>query len=154
MNASQNAVIPHEDAPLLRALDESVAIALGRTILDIAVAESLVITVEVHVRGRLIFRAALPGTSATNDRYLGGKLRWVQDKGRSSLFDSLVYAAEHPDHPHGVRSPEVGPFGGGVALRTADDELAGVALVSGLAEADDHALVLRALRQLMPPAAA
>lgn len=144
-------LLEEEGRLLLPALDEGAGVSLGRLMLDRALAELLGATIEVHVRGRLVFRAALPGTSAENDRYLAGKRRWVEGSGHASMLGSLAHRREHPElgTGHGTRTPDTGPFGGGVPLRTVDGELAGIAIVSGLTEEEDHELVVWALQRLI-----
>jgi uncharacterized protein (UPF0303 family) len=148
-DATAARLLEQERRLVLPALDERIAVSLGRLMLDRALANSLAAVIDVHVRGRHIFRAALPGTNDGNEAFLAGKRRWVEQSGHSSLLGSLAYRREHPGigREHGDRVAEVGPFGGGVPLRTQDRELAGIAIVSGLTEEEDHELVIWALEQ-------
>lgn len=142
----------HEIDYRLPELDESVALELGKVLLDRAVAGSLAVIIEVHVHGRLTFRAALPGSSSENDTYLAGKLHYVNEAGHSSLYGSKVQRNElAASGAEDTRVPESGPFGGGFPLRTTAGEIAGVALISGLPETDDHAMILWGLRHLRIP---
>jgi uncharacterized protein (UPF0303 family) len=145
------ALLEEERRLVVAALDERVAVSLGRLMLDRALQDSLGAAIEVHLRGRLVFRACLPGTNDENEPYLAGKRRWVEQSGHSSLLGSLAYRREHPEigTGHGARVAEVGPFGGGVPLRTVSGELAGVAIVSGLTEEEDHELAIWGLEQLV-----
>jgi uncharacterized protein (UPF0303 family) len=142
-------LLEHETSTRLPVLDESVAIELGQILLEKAAADGMEVAMEVHLRGRLVFRAALPGSDSENDRYLAGKLHAVNETGHASLHGSKVYrdglaASGATD----TRVPESGPFGGGFPLRTLDGEVAGVALVSGLPEEDDHAMIVWAIGRL------
>lgn len=144
-------LLDQERRLVLPALDEAVCLALGGAMLARAEEASLPVAIEVHLRGRLVFRAMRPGTNAANEPYLAGKRRWVEQSGHASLLGSLAYRREHPQFQggHGDRVAETGPFGGGVPLRSQDGELAGIALVSGLSEEDDHALVVWAIEGLL-----
>jgi len=142
----------HEIDYRLPELDETVAIALGSVLLARATAGSLPIAIEVHVRGRLIFRAALPGSDRENDRFIAGKLHYVSEADHSSLYGSkIVRNGMAATGAADTRVPESGPFGGAFPLRTTSGEVAGVAVISGLPETDDHAMILWGLRQLRLP---
>jgi uncharacterized protein (UPF0303 family) len=142
-------VLEHEDTYRLQSLDETVAIALGKTLLSGASASAMPVAFEVHLGGRLIFRAALPGSSAENDEIIVGKLRYVAETGHASLYGSRLHRDRLAADPAMQDTRDLsGPYGGGFPLRTLDGEVAGAAALSGLSEQDDHAMIVWAIGQL------
>jgi uncharacterized protein (UPF0303 family) len=131
-------------------LDLETAIELGRAILERGERQRLPIAFEIYVRDRLVFRAALAGSNAENDRYLASKLKLARETGQPTLLtsrqyrDRLVADATLRDE----RRSTYGPYGGCIPLRTKDGAVAGYATVSGLSEQDDHAMVLWGIRAI------
>lgn len=131
----------------LRSLDENDAVALGLRILDTAIERDLPVTIEIRRAGRVVFRAARTGTNAHNDMFVAGKARIVERFGHSSLYERLRYesvgttfAAETS-----LAFPEYAPHGGGFPLIVAGTGPVGVAIVSGLPQLEDHALIVECL---------
>ena len=124
---------------------------LGLLLLGRARERGVAITVDVTRGDQVVFHAAMEGTSADNDDWVRRKTRVVQRFGQPSLlvglrprlqgkriederwFDETRYAA------HGGCFPVLVRGVGMVATVT----------VSGLAQEDDHALVVEGLRQLL-----
>jgi uncharacterized protein (UPF0303 family) len=129
-------------------VDLETAIELGRLILERGERRRLPIAFEIYVRDRLVFRAALAGSNAENDRYLASKLKLARETGHPTLLTSRQYRDRLAADPtlRDERRASYGPYGGCVPLRTADGAVAGYATVSGLSEQDDHAMVLWAIR--------
>jgi uncharacterized protein (UPF0303 family) len=127
------------------------ALWIGEWLLDRAVERSLAVTIEVWHGDRLVFRAARPGTDAHNDLYLAGKLRVVRHFRHSSLYERVRHLAAGTtfEHATSLRFPEWAPHGGGVPLAVRGTGMVGVALVSGLPQLDDHALVVEALEAFL-----
>lgn len=141
-----------EEARLqLPSLSEADAIEIGTRLLALATQRSLPVAIEVWRGSRLIFRAARPGTNAHNDMYLAGKLRVVQRFGHSSFHERLRHVAAGTTFADatGLAFPEYAPHGGGVPLSVAGTGPVGVAIVSGLPQEQDHALVVEAIEAFL-----
>jgi uncharacterized protein (UPF0303 family) len=124
------------------------ALGIGRWILATAEARDHAIVVEAWLGGRLVFRAARPGTNETNDDYVGGKRRLVERFGHASFYERQRHVAAGTtfEQATGLTFPEYAPHGGGFPLRVAgEDAPVGVVIVSGLPQQDDHALIVEAL---------
>jgi uncharacterized protein (UPF0303 family) len=123
------------------------AVWIGRWLLDRAVERSLPVTIEVWHGDRLVFRVARPGTDAHNDLYLAGKLRVVRHFRHSSLYERVRHLAAGTtfEQATALRFPDWAPHGGGLPLEVRGTGMVGVALVSGLPQLADHALVVEAL---------
>lgn len=152
MSAAESVVDPaalleEERRLVLPSLDEADAVAIGRLLLARAQARSLAVTVEVRRVGRVVFRAALPGTSTDNDAWISGKAAVVERFGHSSWYVRHSYLAQGTtfEDATGLGRPEHIPHGGGYPLAVRGTGVVGTALVSGLTPEQDHALLVEVL---------
>jgi uncharacterized protein (UPF0303 family) len=137
-----------EEARLaLPSLSEADAIAIGRLILARADERSLPVALEVRRTGRVMFRAARAGTSSDNDAWIAGKAAVVERFGHSSWYMRRRYLAEGTtfEDATGLLPPAFRAVGGGYPLIVAGTGAVGVALVSGLPQEQDHALLVECL---------
>jgi uncharacterized protein (UPF0303 family) len=135
----------------LPSLDYNDALAIGLRLCNKANERNLPVTIEVRKGNRVVFRAAREGTNAQNDMYVEGKVRVVERFGHSSLYERLRH--EHAGttfaEATALSFPEYAPFGGGFPLSVAGTGPVGVAVVSGLAQEDDHALIVECLEDYL-----
>ena len=131
----------------LPALNEDDAIAIGQRILGRAQERDLPVTIEVRRASRVVFRAARTGTNAHNDMYVAGKARIVERFGHSTMYERLRYELEGTTFAEAtsLAFPEYAPHGGGFPLIVAGTGPVGVAIVSGLPQEADHALIVEVL---------
>ena len=136
---------------VLPALSEDDAIDIGLLLLAFARERDLAVTIEVRKGNRVVFRAARPGTNAHNDMYVAGKVRVVERFGHASLFERLRHeeAGTTFAEATSLAFPEYAPHGGAVPLVVAGTGPVGVAIVSGLPQQDDHALVVEAIEAFL-----
>ena len=127
------------------------ALAIGQWLLATAEARSLPVAIEAWHGGRLVFRAARPGTNAHNDLYLAGKRRVVEHFGHSSFYERQRHEAAGStfEQATSLGFPEYAPHGGGVPLIVAGTGPVGVVLVSGLPQEQDHALIVEAVEAFL-----
>jgi uncharacterized protein (UPF0303 family) len=132
---------------VLASLDENDAVAIGLLLLDKAIERDLPVTIEVRKGTRVVFRAARNGTNAHNDMFVAGKARVVERFGHSTLHERLLYETEGKTFAveTSLPFPEYAPHGGGFLLIVAGTGPVGVAIVSGLTQQDDHALIVESL---------
>jgi uncharacterized protein (UPF0303 family) len=145
---ADTAALLEEEARLaLPSLDEADAIAIGKLLLARAEAQSLAVTIEVRRIGRVVFRAALPGTSPDNDVWIAGKAAVVERFGHSTWYVRQRYLGEGTtfEAATGLGRPAYAPHGGGYPLAVRGTGVVGVALVSGLPQERDHALIVEVL---------
>ena len=128
-------------------LSEADAIAIGQMLLARATARSLAVTIEVRRTGRVVFRAALPGTTTDNDEWIAGKAAVVERFGHSTWCIRNRYLARGTtfEEATGLGRPAYAPHGGGYPLAVRGTGAVGVALVSGLPQEQDHALIVEVL---------
>jgi len=145
------ALLEQEERLALASCSVDDALWIGRWLLDRAVEQALAVTIEVWHGDRLVFRAARPGTDAHNDLYLAGKLRVVRHFRHASLYERVRHLAADTtfEAATSLRFPEYAPNGGGLPLMVRGTGMVGVALVSGLPQVQDHALVVEALEAFL-----
>ena len=131
----------------LPSLSEDDAIAIGQRLLARAQERDLVVTIEVRRASRVVFRAARTGTNAHNDMYVAGKARIVERFGHSTMYERLRYELEGTTFAEAtsLAFPEYAPHGGGFPLIVGGTGPVGVAIVSGLPQEADHALIVEVL---------
>jgi len=127
------------------------ALWIGEWLLHRAVERSLPIAIEVWHGDRLVYRAARHGSDAHNDLYIAGKRRVVHHFRHSSLHERVRHLAAGTtfEAVTMLAFPEYAPHGGGVPLVVRGTGMVGVALVSGLPQLDDHALIVEALEAFL-----
>ena len=120
---------------------EAEALALGAVLVKLA--DGLPVVINIRTPNRVLFHAALPGAAPLNDLWalrksnvallyqLPSLLVGQQHLTKGSLLISGLVGADHADH------------GGAVPIRVAGVGVVACATVSGLPQAEDHALVVR-----------
>lgn len=134
----------------LPAFDVSEALNLGEIALSIAHEREYAVTIEIWVGDRLIFRAALPGTSEENDDWLRRKHNVVKQIDESTLAVRVRHEELGQDFYQATGLPEVdfAAHGGGWPIKVRGTGTAGFMGVSGLPQVDDHKMIVEALQKL------
>jgi uncharacterized protein (UPF0303 family) len=127
--------------------DHSDAWALGCLLVDLATGPDLPIAVDIRRGTQQLFHAALAGSTADNDVWIQRKVRVVERYGASSYLVGRRLAAKGQvlDAGMGVDPAAYAAHGGAFPVRVPHVGVVGVVTVSGLPQADDHALVVEAL---------
>jgi uncharacterized protein (UPF0303 family) len=120
---------------------------LGSLLVDLATARDLPVAVDIQRGTQQMFHAALPGSTADNDHWIVRKVRVVQRFASSSYLVGRRLAAkgEALDARYGVDPADYATHGGAFPVRVKGAGVVGVVTVSGLPQADDHALVVEAI---------
>ena len=127
--------------------DNDDAWTLGSLLVRLGKERGLPITIDIRRHGHQLFHAALPGTAPDNDRWIERKIRVVERLNASSFLIGRRMAAKGQamDAAYGVDPADFATHGGAFPIRVVDVGVVGVVTVSGLPQADDHALVVEAL---------
>jgi uncharacterized protein (UPF0303 family) len=127
--------------------DNDDAWTLGSLLVRLGKERGLPITIDIRRHGHQLFHAALPGTAPDNDRWIERKIRVVERLNTSSFLVGRRMAAKGQamDAAYGVDPADFATHGGAFPIRVVDVGVVGVVTVSGLPQADDHALVVEAL---------
>lgn len=140
-----------EQALQFTAFSSDTALALGLKIVELARARGKAITVNITINGKLLFHHAMQGASAEQADWIRRKNNVVARFGRCSFYVGI-------DHKHrGVIFEDIkylppqdyAANGGAFPIAIKDSGIIGTVTVSGLRQAEDHALVVEALRAVM-----
>lgn len=134
---------------ILPCFAEAEALALGRLLTDMALAEAAPVVIDIRTADRILFHAALPGAAPLNDL-------WVARKSATALLfqlPSLLVGQRHRDKgeslaKHGLPAETHADHGGAVPIRVAGAGVVACVTVSGLPQLEDHRLAVRGLQAL------
>jgi len=123
------------------------ALALGLLIVRLGTERSLGITVDITKGEQQVFHVSLAGTTADNDDWVARKTRTVKRYAASSYLVGRRHKAEGKEfnEASGLPLSLYAAHGGSFPIVIRDAGLVGTVTVSGLAQGDDHALVVEAL---------
>lgn len=129
---------------------EGTALSLGMELVRVAQEGALPVVIDIRTADRTLFHAALPGSTPLNDL-------WVRRKSNTALLfqlpSFLVGARNRAKGEtlarHGLDPADYADNGGAVPIRVEGVGVVAVVTVSGLPQAEDHALVVRAIRAVM-----
>jgi uncharacterized protein (UPF0303 family) len=127
--------------------DQTSAWELGSILVGLAQERSLAVALGIDLGEQEVFRCGRPGTSADNDSWLRRKFAVVRRYNHSSLLMSTT-TQSIPDRMAVLGlSGDRYAFSGGAFPLLVGGALVGCVGVSGLADTEDHALVVEGLRQ-------
>lgn len=137
-----------EDELQFESFSNEDAISIGLSLLDAAKKDSLPIVIDITRAGQVLFHAAMPDTSPDNDQWIIRKNRTVGRFHCSSFMvgRKLEKSGSTMEEKYLISSLEFAAHGGAFPIRIKGTGVVGTITVSGLAQEDDHALVVRVLR--------
>lgn len=120
---------------------------LGSLLVRLATERGLPVTIDVRRGTQQLFHAARPGTVADNDTWVERKVRVVERFGTSSYLQGLRARAKGTTFAevHDLPLQQYAAHGGAFPVHVEGVGVVGVVTVSGLPQADDHALVTEAI---------
>ncbi|MET7765600.1 heme-degrading domain-containing protein [Streptomyces sp. NPDC005336] len=135
-------------------LDNDDAWRLGSLIAHLAKERGAAVTISVRRAGQRLFHRALPGTSPDNDAWLDRKCRVVERYAASSYLVGTRFRAKGTTFEASSRlDPDLyAAHGGAFPLHVEGTGVIGTVAVSGLPQAEDHALVVEALERYLSTA--
>jgi len=141
---------------VFRAFDEDTAFAIGIALVRAATENSAPVVIDIRTPDRTLFHAALPGSAPDNDHWARRKSNTVfRHHHASMLVGERLKAKGDAIGPHlGLDPLKYSAHGGSFPVRIAGVGVVAAITVSGLPSADDHAMIVEALRDYfaIPPA--
>lgn len=124
---------------------------LGVSLVELGRSRTLPITIDIRRGGQQLFHAALEGTTPENDSWIERKVRVVERFSASSYLVGRRLAAKGDalDAGYGVDPAQFATHGGSFPVRVRNVGVVGSVTVSGLAQSEDHALVVEAIGQFL-----
>ena len=131
--------------------NEETAWQIGNRLVERALQENLPITIDITRGNHQLFHASRPGTSADNDEWVKRKVRLVYRFGHSSFYmgQFLKSLGKTIEKVFLVPESEYAPHGGCFPIIIKGTGLVGTITVSGLAQEDDHRLVVETIREYL-----
>ncbi|NEX46513.1 heme-degrading domain-containing protein [Pseudotabrizicola algicola] len=141
-----NQIIETEATLVFPHFDEMTALSIGQTLVADGLAKALPIVIDIRTPDATLFHAALPGSAPDNDE-------WARRKSNVTLrCHTSSYAVGLKCKIKGTAQAELGlPLadfaihGGSVPVRLRGGRVVAAVTVSGLPQAEDHAMVIAAL---------
>ena len=154
---------PPHDADLIAALEDDErrlvlrrfanadAWRLGSALAAAAVERDLGVSILIERNGDELFHAVIGTATPDNDGWARRKMNVVRRFHASSYLVGrrMEAAGEKLDADWGVDPADYAAHGGAFPIRLADVGVVGIVAVSGLPQADDHAMVVAALTDLV-----
>ncbi|WEH41660.1 heme-degrading domain-containing protein [Streptomyces sp. NBC_01218] len=127
------------------------AYALGTLLVRLARARNAPVAIDIRRGPQQLFHVALPGSSADNDAWIDRKRKVVERYGESSYLVGTRFRAKGTTFEESSRLPlnTYAAHGGSFPITVDGAGVIGTVTVSGLPQAEDHALVVRALEEFL-----
>jgi len=144
-------LLDEEQILTLPSLDLSGALEIGEIAKSLGMVRNLPIATEVRLGDWIIYHASLPGSKPENDWWMTRKARVVMLKHHSTIYERVSAEERGVDwHKENILLDETHAIhGGGLPLITKDDGFAGVLLISGLPQVEDHLLGVEVLTEFL-----
>lgn len=137
----------HEQRLVFDAFGNDDAWELGTLLVRLARERGAAVTIGIRRGTQQLFHCALPGTSADNDAWIARKSAVVERYGESSFLVGARFRAKGRTFEDSSRLDpnHFAAHGGAFPIRLRGTGVIGVVAVSGLPQAEDHALVVEGL---------
>ena len=131
------------------AFDADAAWALGGRMRALAAGTGRPVAMGIWVAGALLFYGATPGTTLDHEFWLQRKRATAERFGRSTYRMGLELDGSTLEEKQGLPLREFCVHGGGFPLRLRGTGCVGAAVLSGLPQRQDHAMVVEAMAGLL-----
>ncbi|MFC9649762.1 MULTISPECIES: heme-degrading domain-containing protein [unclassified Streptomyces] len=123
---------------------------LGGLLVELARERSAPVAIDIRRGTQQLFHCSLPGSTADNDAWIDRKRRVVERYGASSFLVGTRFRAKGTTFEDSSRlDPDLyAAHGGSFPIAVEGAGVIGSVTVSGLPQAEDHAMVVRALERL------
>ena len=144
-------LIREERALMLPKLEIIDALEIGELAKFKGSERNLPIAIEVRIDNWLIYHASLPGSTSENQWWIDRKARVVLLKHHSTLHERVSAQERGVDwhKENNLKDETHAIHGGGLPLITKDKGFAGVLLISGLPQVEDHLLGVEVLTEFL-----
>ena len=136
---------------VLPSLSQAEAIEIGEIAAGLGRDRALPIAVEVRMGQWIVFHVSLPGSTEENDSWIVRKARVVLAKGNSTMFERVAAEVAGINwYEHNGLSEELhAVHGGGLPLNVTGVGMAGILLISGLPQVEDHLLGVEVIAEYL-----
>ena len=140
-----------EEILLLPSLSMADALEIGEIAVGLGLARNLPIAIEVRMENWTVFHVSLPGSKPENDNWIARKARVVLATEHSTMYERVKSEEEGIDWYATYARPveDYAIHGGGLPLKVSGDGFAGILLISGLPQVQDHLLGVEVLTEFL-----
>ena len=151
MNEILDGLLKEENELQFSSFNEESAWQLGRRLVERATRKNLPVTIDITRGQQQLFHASRPGASADNDEWVKRKVRLVYRFAHSSFYMGQLLKSMGKTIEEAFLLPEseYAPHGGCFPIIIKGTGMIGTVTVSGLAQEDDHRLVVETLREYL-----
>ena len=144
-------LLAEEQILALPSIDISGALEIGEIAKSLSAKRNLPVAIEVRLDNWIVYHASLPGSEPENDWWIARKARVVMLKHHSTMYERVSAEERGVDwHKENNLLDETHAIhGGGLPLITKDKGFAGVLLISGLPQVEDHLLGVEVLTEFL-----
>lgn len=144
-------LLREEEELQFTSFNEDTAWQIGSQFVKDAINKNLPITIDITRGGQQLFHASRPGASADNDEWIKRKVRLVTRLGHSSYYmgQFLKSCGKSIEEMYLLPESEYAPHGGCFPIIIKGSGVIGTIAVSGLAQEDDHKLVVQIIRDYL-----
>lgn len=144
-------LLTEEEELQFASFNENTAWQIGNQLFEESIKKNLQITIDITRGEQQLFHASRPGTSADNDEWIKRKVRVVRRFGHSSFYigQLLKYRKKSIEKMFLISDREYAPHGGSFPVIIKGSGVIGTITVSGLAQEEDHKLVVQAIRKYL-----
>ena len=124
---------------------------IGSQLVNTSLSKNLPVTIDITQGDHQLFHASLPGTSADNDEWIKRKVRLVYRFGHSSFYmgQLLKSKGKRIEEAYLISENDYAPHGGCFPVIVKGIGMVGTITVSGLAQEEDHKLVVQSNREFL-----
>ena len=141
----------HEEQILkMPSLTNEDAIEIGQIAIALGSQRKLPIAIEVRIGEWIVFHASLEGSKPENDWWINRKVSVVMLKHHSTMFERVSAEERGADwHKENNVSDETHAIHGGAVPLITPTGFAGILIISGLPQVDDHLFAVEVLTEFL-----
>jgi len=141
-------LLEQESACELKDFDNAIAQEIGAIASKIGLERNLGIEISIRMGEWEVFKAALPGSKQESDGWINRKANVVNLTKHSTMYERVRAEEAGIDwhSQHGVEDATHAIHGGGFPIYVENKGFAGILLISGLPQVDDHKLAVEILQ--------
>ena len=147
---SSKGLLEEEVVLKLSSLTNTDALEIGEIAATLGKQGELPIAIEVRIGDWIVFHASLEGSKPENDWWISRKVSVVMLKHHSTMFERVSAEERGADwHKENNVSDETHAIHGGAVPLITQSGFAGILIISGLPQVDDHLFAVEVLTEFL-----
>ena len=147
---SSKGLLEEEAVLKLSSLTNTDALEIGEIAVTLGKQRKLPIAIEVRIGEWIVFHASLEGSKPENDWWITRKSRVVMLKQHSTIYERVLAEERGIDwHTENNVVDETHAIHGGAVPLITSEGFAGILIISGLPQVDDHLFAVEVLTEFL-----